>query len=384
MSVLKHSALAGRFAEASGRACVLRYIARRLLLIFPTLIGIITINFFIVQLAPGGPVDQMIANLTGQNVDATARIAGAVDAQPQLDNLEATTQYAGAQGLDPELIAEIEKLYGFDKPIHERYFKMVKDYLTLEFGESYYQNRPVVDLVVERLPVSLSLGFWSLILIYTISIPLGVAKAVRDGTRFDAWTSGVIFVGYAIPGFLFAVFLIVLFAGGSYLDWFPLKGLTSTNFDDLSFLGKIGDYFWHLALPVAALTIGGFAMLTMLTKNCFLEELSKQFVLTARAKGLNQKRVLYGHVFRNAMLIVIAGFPAAFIGILFTSALLIEVIFSLDGLGLLGYEATLTRDYPIMFGTLFCFTFIGLVMTLVGDITYTFVDPRIDFETRET
>ena len=364
---------------------MLRYIVRRLLLIFPTLIGIITLNFFIVQLAPGGPVDQMIAQLTGQDVAATSRIAGAVDAQPQLDMAETSrSQYAGAQGLDPELIAAIEKQFGFDKPIHERYFKMVGDYLTLDFGESYYQNRPVVDLVVERLPVSLSLGFWSMLLIYTISIPLGIAKAVRDGTRFDAWTSGMIFVGYAIPSFLFAVFLIVLFAGGSYLDWFPLKGLTSTNFEDLSFFGKIGDYFWHLALPVTALTIGGFATLTMLTKNSFLEEISKQFVLTARAKGLNQKRVLYGHVFRNAMLIIIAGFPAALVGILFTSALLIEVIFSLDGLGLLGFEATLTRDYPIMFGTLFCFTFIGLVMTLIGDITYTFVDPRIDFETRET
>ena len=363
---------------------MLRYIARRLLLIFPTLIGIITLNFFIVQLAPGGPVDQMIAQLTGQDVAATSRIAGAVDAQPQLDMAETSrSQYAGAQGLDPELIAAIEKQFGFDKPIHERYFKMVGDYLTLDFGESYYQNRPVVDLVVERLPVSLSLGFWSMLLIYTISIPLGIAKAVRDGTRFDAWTSGMIFVGYAIPSFLFAVFLIVLFAGGSYLDWFPLKGLTSTNFEDLSFFGKIADYFWHLALPVAALTIGGFATLTMLTKNSFLEEISKQFVLTARAKGLNQKRVLYGHVFRNAMLIIIAGFPSALVGILFTSALLIEVIFSLDGLGLLGFEATLTRDYPIMFGTLFCFTFIGLVMTLIGDITYTFVDPRIDFETRE-
>ena len=363
---------------------MLRYIARRLLLIFPTLIGIITINFFIVQLAPGGPVDQMIATLTGQDVSATSRIAGAVDAQPQLDMTDTRSQYAGAQGLDPELIAAIEKQFGFDKPLHERYFKMVGDYLTLDFGESYYQNRPVVDLVVERLPVSLSLGFWSMLLIYTISIPLGIAKAVRDGTRFDAWTSGVIFVGYAIPSFLFAVFLIVLLAGGSYLDLFPLKGLTSTNFEDLSFFGKIVDYFWHLALPVAAITIGGFATLTMLTKNSFLEEISKQFVLTARAKGLNQKRVLYGHVFRNAMLIIIAGFPSALIGILFTSALLIEVIFSLDGLGLLGFEATLSRDYPIMFGTLFCFTFIGLVMTLIGDITYTFVDPRIDFETRET
>ena len=370
---------------SGGRTRVLRYIVRRLLLIFPTLVGIITINFFIVQLAPGGPVDQMIATLTGQDVDATARIAGAVDAQPQqLDMESARTQYAGAQGLDPELIAAIEKQFGFDKPIHVRYFKMLGDYLTLDFGESYYQNRPVVDLVVERLPVSLSLGFWSLLLVYTISIPLGIAKAVRDGTRFDAWTSGVIFVGYAIPSFLFAVFLIVLLAGGSYLDLFPLKGLISTNFEDLSFFGKIFDYFWHLALPVTAITIGGFATLTMLTKNSFLEEISKQFVLTARAKGLNQKRVLYGHVFRNAMLIVIAGFPAAFVGILFTSALLIEVIFSLDGLGLLGFEAVLKRDYPIMFGTLFCFTFIGLVLTLVGDITYTFVDPRIDFETRET
>ena len=361
-----------------------RYIVRRLLLIFPTLVGIITVNFFIVQLAPGGPVDQMIATLTGQDVDATARIAGAVDAQPQLDMTDTRSQYAGAQGLDPELIAAIEKQFGFDKPLHERYFKMLGDYLTLDFGESYYQNRPVVDLVVERLPVSLSLGFWSMLLIYTISIPLGIAKAVRDGTRFDAWTSGVIFVGYAIPSFLFAVFLIVLLAGGSYLDLFPLKGLTSTNFEELSFFGKILDYFWHLALPVTAITIGGFATLTMLTKNSFLEEISKQFVLTARAKGLNQKRVLYGHVFRNAMLIVIAGFPSALVGILFTSALLIEVIFSLDGLGLLGFEATLTRDYPIMFGTLFCFTFIGLVLTLIGDITYTFVDPRIDFETRET
>ena len=365
---------------------MLRYIVRRLLLIFPTLVGIITVNFFIVQLAPGGPVDQMIATLTGQNVDATARIAGAVDAQPQQFDMSGSvrSQYAGAQGLDPELIAAIEKQFGFDKPLHERYFKMLGDYLTLDFGESYYQNRPVVDLVVERLPVSLSLGFWSMLLIYTISIPLGIAKAVRDGTRFDAWTSGVIFVGYAIPSFLFAVFLIVLLAGGSYLDLFPLKGLTSTNIEDLSFFGKIVDYFWHLALPVAAITIGGFATLTMLTKNSFLEEISKQFVLTARAKGLNQKRVLYGHVFRNAMLIVIAGFPSALVGILFTSALLIEVIFSLDGLGLLGFEATLTRDYPIMFGTLFCFTFIGLVLTLIGDITYTFVDPRIDFETRET
>ncbi len=362
-----------------------RYILRRLLLIFPTLIGIITLNFFIVQLAPGGPVDQMIAQLTGQAVSATARIAGTIDtiAPNPADTGGLESQYPGAQGLDPELIQAMKKQFGFDKPLHERYFKMLSDYLTLEFGNSYFQDRPVLELVMERFPVSISLGLWSMLLIYCISIPLGIAKAVRDGTHFDAWTSGVIFVGYAMPGFLFAIFLIVLFAGGTFLDLFPLKGLTSQNFDELSFFGKLGDYFWHLALPVTALTVGGFATLTMLTKNSFLEEISKQFVLTARAKGLNQRRVLYGHVFRNAMLIVIAAFPAALIGILFTGALLIEVIFSLDGLGLLGFEATLKRDYPIIFGTLFCFTFIGLVLHLVGDITYTLVDPRIDFETRE-
>ena len=357
-----------------------RYITRRLLLIFPTLIGIITLNFFIVQLAPGGPVDQMIAQLTGQVAGATSRVAGATSApQP----IESTTQYAGAVGLDPKLIKAIEKQFGFDKPLHERYFRMLKDYLVFELGESYYQSRPVVDLIKERLPVSLSLGLWSMLLVYSISIPMGIAKAVRDGSRFDAWTSGFIFIGYAVPSFLFAVLLIILFAGGSYLDLFPLKGLTSSNFNELSALGKVVDYFWHLALPVTALTIGGFATLTMLMKNSFLDEISKQYVLTAKAKGINQKRVLYGHVFRNAMLIVVAGFPAALVGVLFTGVLLIEVIFSLDGLGLLGFEAVLRRDYPIMFGTLFIFTFIGLVMTLVGDIAYTLVDPRIDFETRD-
>lgn len=361
-----------------------KYVARRLLLLFPTLIGIITVNFFIVQLAPGGPVDQMIAQLTGQDQGgAASRVAGAQGA-PQTTGQSLQTQLAGAQGLDPELIAAIEKQFGFDKPIQERYLMMVRDYLTFELGNSYFQDRPVLELIKERLPVSISLGLWSMLVIYLLSIPLGVAKAVRDGTRFDAWTSGVIFAGYAVPSFLFAIFLIVLFAGGSYLDLFPLSGLTSNNFEDLTVLGKIADYFWHLALPVTALTIGGFATLTMLTKNSFLDEISKQYVLTARAKGINQKRVLYGHVFRNAMLIVIAGFPAALVGILFTGALLIEVIFSLDGLGLLGFEAVLRRDYPIMFGTLFCFTLVGLVMTLVGDIVYTLVDPRIDFETRET
>lgn len=357
-----------------------RYITRRLLLIFPTLIGIITLNFFIVQLAPGGPVDQMIAQLTGQVAGATSRVAGATSApQP----IESTTQYAGAVGLDPKLIKAIEEQFGFDRPLHERYFRMLKDYLVFELGESYYQSRPVVDLIKERLPVSLSLGLWSMLLVYSISIPMGIAKAVRDGSRFDAWTSGFIFIGYAVPSFLFAVLLIILFAGGSYLDLFPLKGLTSSNFNELSAVGKVVDYFWHLALPVTALTIGGFATLTMLMKNSFLDEISKQYVLTAKAKGINQKRVLYGHVFRNAILIVVAGFPAALVGVLFTGVLLIEVIFSLDGLGLLGFEAVLRRDYPIMFGTLFIFTFIGLVMTLVGDIAYTLVDPRIDFETRD-
>lgn len=360
-----------------------RYIVKRLLLIFPTLIGIITINFFIVQLAPGGPVDQMIAQITGQDAGATSRIAGAQGGAQFNPAQTAKSQYAGAQSLDPALIEAIEKQFGFDKPIHERYFKMLGDYLRLDLGNSYYQDRPVIALIKERLPVSLSLGLWAMLIVYAISIPLGVAKAVRDGSRFDAWTSGVIFVGYAVPSFLFAVFLIVLLAGGAYLDWFPLRGLTSGNFEELSLLGKVADYFWHLALPVTALAIGGFATLTMLTKNSFLEEIAKQYVLTARASGLNQRRVLYGHVFRNAMLVVVAGFPAALVGTLFTGALLIEVIFSLDGLGLLGFEAVLRRDYPIIFGTLFCFTFIGLALTLIGDLAYTLVDPRIDFEARE-
>jgi microcin C transport system permease protein len=358
------------------------YVLRRLLLILPTLVGIITLNFFIVQLAPGGPVDQTIARLTSQDVSTTTRI-GITSSAPSAD-VTAQSQYVGAQGLDPELIAAIEKQFGFDRPLHERYFKMLWDYFNLDFGNSYYQNRPVIDLILERMPVSISLGLWSMLLVYLTSIPLGVVKAVRDGTPFDAWTSGLIFVGYSIPSFLFAVILLVLFAGGAYFDWFPLKGLTSRNFDELSLGGQIADYLWHLALPVISIAIGGFATLTMLTKNSFLDEVGKHYVVTARAKGLTERRVFYGHVFRNAMLIVIAGFPAALVGILFTSTLLIEVIFSLHGLGLLGFEATLTRDYPIVFGTIFCFTFLSLILTLVGDITYTLVDPRIDFETRET
>ena len=355
-----------------------RYVLRRLLLILPTLFGVMVINFIIVQFAPGGPVEQALAEAAGFGSSSTASVSSASMGPG------AESGYSGSSGMNPELVERLEKQFGFDKPAHERFFMMMWDYARLDFGTSYFQNRPVIDLVMERLPVSISLGLWSLLLIYSISIPLGIAKAVRDGQRFDVWTSGVVFTAYAIPGFLFAILLIVVFAGGSYFDWFPLRGLTSDNFDELSMIGKIRDYFWHLALPLTALTIGGFATLTMLTKNSFLEELNKQFVLTARAKGVTERRVLYGHVFRNAMLIVIAGFPAAFVGILFTGALLIEVIFQLDGIGLLGYEAVVKRDYPILFGTLFSFTLIGLVMQLIGDMVYVFVDPRIDFETRKT
>ena len=314
-------------------------------------------------------------------MSATAGISGGGEtAALQTSAMDST---AASYGLDPELLADLERQFGFDKPAHERFLTMVWNYVRFEFGTSYFQDRPVVDLVIERLPVSISLGLWSLLLIYGISIPLGIAKAVRDGTRFDIWTSTVIFVGYAVPGFLFAILLIVVFAGGNYFDVFPLRGLVSDNWRELSWPDRIADYFWHLTLPIVSLTIGGFATLTMLTKNSFLEEIGKQFVLTARAKGLAEKRVLYGHVFRNAMLIVIAGFPAAFVGILFTGSLLIEVIFSLDGIGLLSYEAVVKRDYPILFATVFVFSLIGLVMHLVGDLTYVLVDPRIDFETRE-
>lgn len=353
------------------------YVLRRVLLIVPTLFGIMVINFVLVQFAPGGPVEQMLAESTGMSMGATANVTAGGALGPS-----SAGAYTGGDGLDPEIVAALEKQFGFDRPAHERFLLMMWSYARFDFGDSYFQDRPVVDLVLERLPVSVSLGLWSLLLIYSISIPLGIAKAVRDGSRFDVWSSGVVFAAYAIPGFLMAVLLIVVFAGGSYLDWFPLRGLVSDRFDDLGTSEKILDYFWHLALPLSALTIGGFATLTMLTKNSFLEELGKQFVLTARAKGLTERRVLYGHVFRNAMLIVIAGFPAAFVGILFTGALLIEVIFSLDGIGLLGYEAVIKRDYPILFGTLFCFTLIGLVMQLIGDLTYVLVDPRIDFENR--
>ena len=362
------------------------YIIRRLLLMIPTLLAIMLINFVVIQIAPGGPVEQMISQLTGVGADITERVSrtGATETLSSTSTSDAFgSKYRGAQGLDPDFIRELEQRFGFDKPLHERFIAMMKKYLVFDFGESFFRDRSVVDLVLDKMPVSISLGIWTTLLVYLISIPLGIRKAVRDGSRFDVWTSLLVVIGTAIPSFLFAVFLLVLFAGGSYLDWFPLAGLTSENWDTLSWPAKILDYLWHLALPVLAMTIGGFATLTMLTKNSFLDQINQQYVMTARAKGLSEKRVLYGHVFRNAMLIVIAGFPAAFIGILFTGSLLIEIIFSLDGLGLLGFEAAFARDYPVMFGTLFFFSLLGLVMSLVGDLTYMLVDPRIDFESRE-
>jgi microcin C transport system permease protein len=362
------------------------YILRRLLLMVPTIFGIMAISFAIVQFAPGGPVERVIAQLQGHDVGATSRFTGAQDGSTLGTNTAAqaavNSKYRGAQGLDPEFIAELEAQFGFDKPVHERFFKMVGDYARFDFGESYYRDIPVIDLIMEKLPVSITLGLWTTLLTYLISIPLGIAKARRDGTRFDVWTSAVIIVGYAIPGFLFAVMLIVLFAGGSYLDWFPLRGLTSDNFDELSALAQIGDYLWHITLPVIAMTIAGFATTSLLTKNAFLDEIRKQYVVTARAKGLDETRVLYGHVFRNAMLIVIAGFPGAFIGAFFTGSLLIETIFSLDGLGLLSYESIINRDYPVVFASLYIFGLIGLLVTLASDLTYMWVDPRIDFEAR--
>ena len=357
------------------------YILRRLLLIVPTLFAIMVINFVVIQVAPGGPVEQIIAQLTGEGADITQRVTrtGAELAAGASDS----GKYRGAQGLDPEFIEELEKRFGFDKPLHVRFFEMMQNYLVFDFGESFFRDRTVVDLVLDKMPVSISLGVWTTLIVYLISIPLGIAKAVRDGSRFDVWTSVAIVIGTAIPSFLFAVFLLVVFAGGSYLDWFPLGGLVSENWEELSWPARIADYLWHMVLPVTAMSLGGFATLTMLTKNSFLDQIHQQYVLTARAKGLSERRVMYGHVFRNAMLIVIAGFPSAFIGILFTGSLLIEIIFSLDGLGLLGFEAAFNRDYPVMFGTLYFFSLLGLLMNLVGDITYTLVDPRIDFESRD-
>jgi len=355
------------------------YIARRILLIIPTLLGILTLNFIIIQFAPGGPVERAIAQMSGMGNEATMRVSGS-DATSQDAS---TSAYRGAQGVDPKYIKELERQFGFDKPPLERYLKMLGDYARFDFGKSFYQERPVANIIVSKMPVSISIGLWTTLLIYLISIPLGITKAVKDGTAFDIWTSAVIIVGYAVPAFLFAVLLIILFAGGSYWHIFPLRGLVSENWTTFSWFHKMTDYFWHITLPITANVIGGFASLTMLTKNSFLDEINKLYVMTARAKGLTERRVLIGHVFRNAMLIVIAGFPAAFIGILFTGALLIEIIFSLDGMGLLGFDAILNRDYPIMFGTLYMFSLLGLVLNLVSDVTYTLVDPRIDFERRD-
>jgi microcin C transport system permease protein len=362
------------------------YIVRRLLLIIPTLFAIMVINFVVIHVAPGGPVEQIIAQITGEGADITERVTrtGTGETQVSVDQGPgATGKYRGAQGLDPEFIAELEKRFGFDKPLHERFVGMMKNYLMFDFGDSFFRDQSVIDLVLDKMPVSISLGLWTTLLVYIICIPLGIAKARRDGSRFDVWTSVVIIIGTAIPSFLLAVFLLILFAGGSYLDWFPLSGLVSENWEELSWPDRILDYFWHLALPIIAMTIGGFATLTMLTKNSFLDQVHQQYVVTARAKGLSEQHVMYRHVFRNAMLIVIAGFPGAFVSILFTGSLLIEIIFSLDGLGLLGFEAAFNRDYPVMFATLYFFSLLGLLMNLLGDLTYTLIDPRIDFEARE-
>ena len=364
------------------------YIIRRLLLIIPTLFGIMLINFAVVQIVPGGPVEQMIAQMTGTAVESTARFSGGGEGEnlTNFDNTSNTnidSKYRGAQGLDPDIIREIEAMYGMDKPAYIRFLSMMKDYLTFNFGESFFRDRKVIDLVLDKMPVSISLGLWTTLLVYLISIPLGIRKAINDGSRFDIASSSIITIGYAIPNFLFAVILIVVFAGGRYFDIFPLRGLVSDNFYELNFFEKIIDYFWHITLPLLAMIVSGFAGLTFLTKNSFLDQINQQYVMTARAKGLSETKVLYGHVFRNAMLIVIAGFPSAFIGILFSSSLFIEVIFSLDGLGLLGYEAVLSRDYPVIFATLFFFSLLGLIMGIIGDIMYSIIDPRIDFESRE-
>ena len=354
------------------------YLLRRLLLIVPTLFGILLVNFVLTQFLPGGPVEQIIAQLEGEAA-ATGRIAGGGTEVLGGGNNE----YRGAQGLPPEFIAELERQFGFDKPAYERFGLMLWNYLRFDFGESYFRSISVIDLVLEKMPVSISLGLWSTLLAYLISIPLGIRKAVRDGTTFDTWTSGLIIVAYAIPSFLFAILLIVFFAGGSYWQIFPLRGLTSDNWHTLSLGGKILDYLWHITLPVLASTIGAFATLTLLTKNSFLDEIKKQYVVTARAKGLPERRVMVGHVFRNAMLIVIAGFPGLFISIFFTGSLIIETVFSLDGLGRLGYEAAIQRDYPVVFGTLYVFGLLGLLIGILSDLTYVWVDPRIDFEKRE-
>lgn len=354
------------------------YILRRLLLIIPTLIGIMVINFALIQFVPGGPIEQVLANIEGQG-DVFGNFAGGDDGAEALGE----EAYIGARGLPPEFIEALEKEFGFDKPPLERFLNMMWNYLRFDFGDSYFRSISVVELVKEKMPVSITLGLWSTLIAYLVSIPLGIRKAVRDGSRFDTWTSGAIIVAYAIPGFLFAILLLVLFAGGSYWRIFPLRGLTSDGWEDLSMIGKVLDYFWHITLPVLAGTISSFATLTLLTKNSFLDEIKKQYVVTARAKGLTESRVLYGHVFRNAMLIVIAGFPSLFVGVFFGGSLIIETLFSLDGLGRLGFEAAVQRDYPVMFGTLYAFGLLGLLVNILSDMMYVFIDPRIDFESRK-
>ena len=357
------------------------YLLRRLVLVIPTLFGIIAINFVVVQFAPGGPVEQMIAELKGHGAGTTSRMtgAGATEAMPGSEG-----GYRGARGLDPHLVAQIKQMFGFDKPASERFVIMVYDYVRFDFGRSLFLDSSVLRLVLQKMPVSISIGLWSTLLIYFVSIPLGIAKAVRDGSKFDVATSAAVLVGYAVPGFLFAILLVVLFAGGSFMHIFPMRGLTSPDSSGWSIPARVTDYGWHMVLPTLALVVGGFASLTILTKNCFLEEIRKQYVVTARAKGASESRVLYRHVFRNAMLLIVAGFPAALIGILFSQSLLVEIIFSLDGLGLLGFEAAIRRDYPLMFGTLYIFTLLGLLLQIVGDVMYTIVDPRIEFEARRT
>ncbi len=359
------------------------YILRRLLLMIPTLLGILLVNFVIVQAAPGGPVEQLIFQLEGHtDGGATSRFNGGSSDIKSAGGSN-TGSYRGSIGLDPDIVADIQKMYGFDKPAYKRFLDMLTGYAQFDFGNSFFRDASVIDLIIEKMPVSISLGLWSTLLIYFISIPLGIKKAIHHGDNFDIWSSAIIVVGYAIPGFLLAIMLIVVFAGGSYFEWFPLRGLTSDNFTSLSLIGKIKDYFWHITLPLVAYTVGGFATLTMLTKNSFLDEINKQYVQTARAKGLKERQVLYNHVFRNAMLIVISGFPAAFITIFFTGSMLIEVIFSLDGIGLLGFESVMNRDYPVIFGTLFIFTLVGLIVKLLSDLVYVWIDPRISFNRQE-
>jgi len=366
------------------------YIIRRILFMIPTLLGIMLVSFVVVQFAPGGPVERVIAQLSGSDTGATSRISGGGGdfanrglAQSGAQADAVSSKYRGAQGLDPDFIKKLEAQFGFDKPAYERFGLMLWNYARFDFGKSYFRDVSVMQLIREKLPVSMSLGIWMTLLTYLISIPLGIKKAVDDGSRFDVWTSGVIIIGYAIPGFLFAILLIILFAGGSFFDVFPLRGLTSDNWASLPWWQKVLDYAWHLVLPITSMALSAFATMTLLTKNSFLEETRKQYVLTARAKGCSRRQVLYGHIFRNAMLIVVAGFPGAFVHAFFTGALLIETIFSLDGLGLLGFESVLNRDYPVVFATLYIFSLVGLVVNLISDLTYTWIDPRIDFETRE-